>query len=644
VEQGLSLQDQAVEHFRATGDQSGLARALAERTVTHRFLGDYQASLADADEALDIVATVDGELRDVRAEALRAKGLSQSRMGQVQEAIEWLMQSLEVYRALNDAHRVAMLQMELGLTYFNTGRYDQALTHYNRALDYWRKTGNVAQQANLLNNLGVLHHLRGSYEQADLLLEEALACAEQSGYIRVKVAALAGIGDLYADLDAVDAASAACHQAQEIAQQIDDRFLSLYLSLAEAGLARLKGELGQAHDLLDAAKNLVRESSSDFEQGMYQLEAGRLALVGGRVSNAITHLEEAARRFDSSDQTVGESHAHLYLALAHHIEETEEKTVDHLKLAFQSASKLDSQHPLVAAARDAKKLLEVVQGNSTLGRQAARFLRQVVEFEQELPTLRRRLRRQASAVPFGYPKLHIQALGRAQVTVDGETVTNADWQGQVARDLFFYLLTYPDGLTKEALGSIMWPESSPGQLKLRFKNAIYRLRQALGQEVVLFDEDRYQFNRTLDYEYDVETFLGKLAQAQAVTNLDKQVAALQSAIRLYKGPYLPEVEGEWAWWEREHLRQAHIEATVQLAELHLESGRHAAALECCQRAFAEDPCLEEAHRLAMRAHAAMGNRAAVVRQFKQCRQALQEEVNVSPSTETVTLYETLVHP
>jgi DNA-binding SARP family transcriptional activator len=69
-----------------------------------------------------------------------------------------------------------------------------------------------------------------------------------------------------------------------------------------------------------------------------------------------------------------------------------------------------------------------------------------------------------------------------------------------------------------------------------------------------------------------------------------------------------------------------------------------AALEYCQRAFAEDTCLEEAHRLAMRAHAAMGNRAAVVRQFKQCQQALQEEVNVSPSSETMTLYETLVHP
>jgi LuxR family maltose regulon positive regulatory protein len=167
------------------------------------------------------------------------------------------------------------------------------------------------------------------------------------------------------------------------------------------------------------------------------------------------------------------------------------------------------------------------------------------------------------------------------------------------------------------------------------------LRQALGQDVVLFDEERYQFNRNVDYEYDVEIFLGRLAQAQAATDPDKQVSAYNAAIDVYKGPYLPEAEGEWAWWEREHLRQAHIEAIIQLAELHLEGGRHTAALEYCQRAFAEDPCLEEAHRLAMRAHAAMGNRAAVVRQFKRCQEALQEEVNVPPSSQTITLYKTL---
>jgi len=641
AEQGLSLQNRAETQLRATNDKIGLARVLAERAVAHRFLGDYDASLADADEALALASTGDEQLCDIQAEALRARGLGLSRMGQLQEAIEWLAESLAAYSKLDDAQRVAMLHMELGMTYFSTGRYDQASTHYNRALDHWRETVNVAQQANVLNNLGVLHHLRGDYEQADVLLEEALACADQSGYTRVKVAALASISDLYADLDAIDAALAACRQAHEIAQRIDDRFLLLYLSLAEAALVRSKGEMVQARDLLDSAKDLVLQSTSDFEQGLYELEAGQQNLAEGKVPEAIAHLERAAHRFEGSDQTVSRVSTHLYLALAHYTGQNNEAAIKHLKHVFLSASELEIQHPLLVAARDAKNLLETVQVDATFDRRASKLLSQVTKFEQDIPDLRRRLRRQATAVPFGSPKLHIQALGKAHVTVDGRPVANAHWQGQAARDLFFYLLTFPDGATKESVGAVIWPESSPSQLKLKFKNAIYRLRQALGQDTVLFDGDRYQFNQSADYEYDVEFFLGRVAQAQAGTDPEKQISDYAAAISVYKGPYLPETEGEWAWWEREHLRRAYIEAVMRLAELYLEGGRHTAALECCQRAFTEDPCLEEAHRLAMRVHAEMGNRAAVVRQFKRCQQALLEEVNVPPSSQTMMLYETL---
>jgi two-component SAPR family response regulator len=500
----------------------------------------------------------------------------------------------------------------------------------------------VAQQANLLNNLGVLHHLRGDYEQADLLLENALTCANQSGYTRTEVAALTSIGDIYADLDALDSAWAVYRQALEIAQRTDDRFLLLYLKLAKASVARQRGDLVSAHELLDSARQLVEESSSEFEQGLYHLEAGRLALDERDSVEAIAHLENASLRFDDGGQRVEGARAHLYLALTYFERKDEQPVSDQLERVFQLAGELDSQHPLLTAGRDATRPLKSVHDGSALGRQASRLLKKVHEFEQQIPTWRRRLRQQASVVPFSSPKLHIQALGKAQVVVDSKPVANADWQGQAARDLFFYLLTNPDGLTKEAVGTIIWPESSPAQLKLKFKNAIYRLRQALGQEAVMFDEDRYQFNRMLDYEYDVESFLGKLTQAQATNDPDKQIAAYQTAIHIYKGTYLPEIEGEWAWWERERLRKAHMDATIRLAELHLETGRPTSALEFCRRALSEDPCLEEAHRLAMRSHAAIGNRAAVVRQFKRCQQALLEEVNVPPSSQTMALYETLI--
>jgi DNA-binding SARP family transcriptional activator len=139
----------------------------------------------------------------------------------------------------------------------------------------------------------------------------------------------------------------------------------------------------------------------------------------------------------------------------------------------------------------------------------------------------------------------------------------------------------------------------------------------------------------------VESFQAKLAQA--TTDPADQLAAFQAAADLYKGPYLSEADDEWAWWQRERLAQAHLETNLKLIRLLLEAGRYGTALDYCQQALAQDACLEEAHRLAMRVHAAMGNRAAIVRQFKQCQQTLLEEVNAPPSPQTVELYETLTH-
>jgi two-component SAPR family response regulator len=221
-------------------------------------------------------------------------------------------------------------------------------------------------------------------------------------------------------------------------------------------------------------------------------------------------------------------------------------------------------------------------------------------------------------------------------------VDHPDWVSRKpVRDLLFCLLAHPQGLTKEEIGVIFWPESSSAQLKLRFKNTIYWLRHALGQEVVLYAENRYCFNTSLDYEYDVETFQGALAQAQEAGTPDDQIEAYQQAVRLYQDEYLPATDQNWADQVREGLRLACTEAALSLGQLQLEAQDYQGALESAQRLLARDRCLEAAHRIVMRAYAALGSQAALVRQYETCRQNLLEEIGVTPSKETRQLYETL---
>jgi DNA-binding SARP family transcriptional activator len=303
---------------------------------------------------------------------------------------------------------------------------------------------------------------------------------------------------------------------------------------------------------------------------------------------------------------------------------------------------LESQHVLVVAAQEAKEFLEKARNKPVQHALADKLLTQILLFEKNIPSVRRRLRPHVVSVPFSPPKLTIQTFGRGQVELDGKAVAVAEWQNQKrGREFFFFLLAHPDGLTKEEIGVVFWPESSSGQLKLQFKNTIYRLRYALGQDVIAFNDDQYWFNQHLDYEYDVELFLDKVAEACHSKDVEGKLALLQDAISLYKGTYLPEFDSAWVEIERERLWQAFSDAALELAQISLERGNFNATLECCNKILAGDRCVEEAHRLSMRAYAAKGNRAAVKRQFESCKQALWEDIQSLPSPQTASLYEAL---
>jgi LuxR family transcriptional regulator, maltose regulon positive regulatory protein len=642
LEHGLSLLNQAEADLRQKGDSIGLAHTLARRAFARRFMGRYSASLQDALEALSLSEQEEVPLQ-VKAESLRAIGMSLYHLGKLNEAVEKLKESLVVYTTLNDQQNVTTVLMELGLAYMAASRFREAMSQFSKAIHYWREVHNIVGQVNLLNNMAVLHHLMGEYERASELFSEGLAIAKHNGMSRLEAYILCGLGDLYADIDAVEAALDAYGQTRALAINNEDFFLLAYLDLMEAIQARNRGNIHGARRFLSSAEKWVYESSSKYETGLWFMEDGKVDLFEGQIKAAIDNFSKAANLFDQGGQRVEAARAYLYLAAAYYSGQANEDAFFYLNHAIALASTMDSQHVLVVAGRNAKPLIEAAQEYPEISHQASLLFKQVVQFERNIPSLRRRLRPHASVVKFEPPKITINAFGRILVERDGAPINAIEWQNQrKARELFFCLVAHCNGLSKEALGLIFWPDSTAGQLKLQFKNTIYRIRHALGQDVILFEDDRYWFNRELDYEYDVETFSQLVLTGRSNNPIIERIAAYRSALEICVGPYLPGVDGNWFLAERERLWQMYQDAVLDLARLYLEVGNYTATLDCCQRLLTQDPCLEEAHRLAMRAYAARGNRAAVMRQYERCQKALLEEVAAPPSSQTYSLYQTLI--
>jgi two-component SAPR family response regulator len=167
------------------------------------------------------------------------------------------------------------------------------------------------------------------------------------------------------------------------------------------------------------------------------------------------------------------------------------------------------------------------------------------------------------------------------------------------------------------------------------------VRYALGQETILGSDRRYSFNSDMDYSYDVQEFERTLAQVDNSETPDRKIMLLQQAMDLYKGEFFPEGDAIWAMTERQRLAMMHENATLTLAQLHMERAEPQIALTYCQKILGDNHCMESAHRLAMQAFAALGNRSGIANQYEQCKQFLMDELGLEPSAETVQLYKIL---
>jgi LuxR family maltose regulon positive regulatory protein len=642
VEKSLEYLNKAEASQRQNNDRSGLARTLDRRASAQRQLGNYQASIQDGMEALDL-STDDEMLRSVRAGAFRTTGMSLFYQGQLEKASEMLTHSLQLFTELKDGQNAALSHMELGICYQYMGDTSQAVRQSEQALVYWQAVRNTSRQSYVLNNLGSLHQIDGDYVAAAKLFEQALALARINGILHSEAYLLFNLGNIYADLGAYESAKDAFQKTRNICQKLDDHFLLLNVDLAESSLNRQEGKYTYSHAYLTSAKKMVDKSHSRFEGSLWSLEAGSLALTENKLDRALEQLTNALRLFDEGGQKLEAATAALLLCRVNALRGDQLTAKSILARALDLVGDLDSIQPMLVVGRITKEELKSFALDAHIGPPAIKLLSRIENFERQIPSLRRKLRPHAATVLLIPPKLGIYALGKSQVRLDGEPVTASSWANQKrARELFFYLVSHPDkNLTKEEIGVALWPESSSEQLRLQFRNTIYYIRYALGQEVITSNERRYGFNSDMDYGYDVQEFERRVSLVDGVEMPTKKIELLQEALKIYQGEFFPEGEGTWVMAERQRLSQIYEHSLLELTRLLLENGEPKLALSYSQKILAENHCMESAHCLAMQAFAALGDRSGIANQFEQCKQYLQDELGLEPSQETVKIYKLL---
>jgi LuxR family transcriptional regulator, maltose regulon positive regulatory protein len=640
LREGVKQLDQAVKLFRASKNNSGLAIALTRRSAGYRYLGEYSTSIRDADEAIQLTED-DDDLQAYYAEALHVKGLSLYRFGQTRQALEFFERSSEVLVRLNDKIHIPTLLLETGMAFQTLGRYQQASHVYEKALKIWRQDGNIWSQTGLLNNMGNMYHQAGEYERAANAYEEGLLCARRSRNTRGEALISIGLGDLYAELHDFGIASQSYEHADKLLRERQDLFLMFSLLLGRANLALLKGDIPTATGLINEMTKVVKPGQSHYENGQLSLARGKLYLCEGVFSSAIRALKNAVSHFEQDGRALENDIARVWLVAAYHSGKKRDLAVGQIREITNERSGLE--HVALVAMAQSRAWLKGLEKDREIGRLMRDLFARSEQITSKFPSVRREIHRHARAVQMPAPRLFIRAFGNSSVTIGGKVLSISDWQTQSVRDLFFFFLAQSRPMTKEQVAQTLWPElDEPAKIKLRFKNEMYRLRRAVGQDVIRFENTLYSFNHNLDYEYDVDAFESYLSKAKSREIAEEQIEFYQRAVDLVQGMYLKDIYFDWVMPDRERLNHMYLSALLILAELYQKQALLDESLTICQRAIEYEPAHEAAYRLMMQIYFRRGDRSAVMRTYQACVDVLKEFLSLTPSMETENLYRKLI--
>ncbi len=248
--------------------------------------------------------------------------------------------------------------------------------------------------------------------------------------------------------------------------------------------------------------------------------------------------------------------------------------------------------------------------------------------------------------------LRIRLFGTFEVERGGKRIPENEWHTQQAKQVLkILILARGRPVPSEKLMEWLWPGANPAATSTTLRSTVHALRRALEPDRPPRVPSRYVITRTPGYAFqadehtwvDVYAFEDLLRRAERTRSPRDKRGYLTQALGLYRGDLLEEDPyAEWVLLERERLKERYLDALLELAELHAQSGELDRAVVVCRRALARDEFRESAYRALMRYHALAGDVAAALNTYERCRAMLQEEFGAEPAPQTQALYRAIL--
>jgi predicted ATPase/DNA-binding SARP family transcriptional activator len=192
---------------------------------------------------------------------------------------------------------------------------------------------------------------------------------------------------------------------------------------------------------------------------------------------------------------------------------------------------------------------------------------------------------------------------------------------------------------REKLASLLWPEATEPNARGYLRQALWRIRKCLEsgslawEDYLQISDISVTFNDQSDYSLDANLLLARTEgwPEEKITEI----------VLLYRGELLPGFYDEWITVERERLQMAYHQKMNQLLDRLIQKRYWDDVLHWGEQWIRLGFSPEPAYRALIKAYAGLGNLGMIGVTYQRCVEALNRDLGVDPSLETIRLYEHL---
>lgn len=247
-----------------------------------------------------------------------------------------------------------------------------------------------------------------------------------------------------------------------------------------------------------------------------------------------------------------------------------------------------------------------------------------------------------------HPHMRVRAFlaGRMTLLRGEATVEQQDLPGAMGRNVLAMLVLHRAPMRRADIAEALGREVVDDTFDASLNSTLSRLRTRLnvlgldGREWLVATDGTIELRRVEPVDVDVESAIAACSNAEVAWRAGDIESAWSDATVAYSvacRPFLPNSQGLWAehfQWVLDDVRRRALKIVVEAA---LASGDLHHAEIAARRLVRDDPLREDSHRLLIRAMLAAGDRARAKQALLDLSELLALELDVQPSTETLTL-------